>query len=227
MRFFSTGVNPHVDAHNMAYVIMFWEGLGNLFPWNAFITASAYFATRFCGTPFSENFENFFSLSFMLSQTIGLACAVKYGNMMTLRTRIMYPLFFYSAVFALTTFFVVDTTLNPDLLFYITLLSTCVCGISGAILSGGLFGLAAVMPPIYTGAVMNGQGLAGLTVSLASMFTIIATKPEDTCSDDGGGSSDCSYVVDYSALAYFLIATVALLTCVGVFEILCNLPFTQ
>jgi solute carrier family 29 (equilibrative nucleoside transporter), member 1/2/3 len=219
---------PHFDAHNMAYIIMFWEGLGNLFPWNAFITAAGYFASRFCGTAFSENFENFFSLSFMMAQTIGLALAVKYGNMMTLRTRIIYPLFWYSAVFLMTTAFVLDTTMEPNLLFYLTLLSTIVCGISGAILSGGLFGLAAVMPPVYTGAVMNGQGLAGLTVSIASILTILASDPVNNCdTGDAEATESCAYNVDWSAFAYFSIATFALLTCVVVFEILCSLPFTQ
>ena len=228
MRLLSTG-NPQEDAHNMAYIIMFWEGLGNLFPWNAFITAAGYFGTRFCGTMFEENFENFFSLSFMFSQTVGLALAVKYGNLLPLRTRIIWPLFAYSSIFALTTFFVLlgDDDIAPETLFYITLLSTCVCGVCGAILSGGLFGLAAVMPPVYTGAVMNGQGLAGLTVSVASILTTLAAPPADTCNDDGADDGKCDYKTDFSALAYFIIATVALLTCVGVFEILCQLPFTQ
>lgn len=219
---------PHIDAHNMAYIIMFWEGLGNLFPWNAFITAAGYFATRFCGTPFEDNFENFFSISFMCAQTVGLALAVKYGNMMTLRTRIIYPLFWYSAIFLMTTAFVLDTVMDPTLLFYLTLLSTIVCGVSGAILSGGLFGLAAVMPPVYTGAVMNGQGLAGLTVSIASIVTILAADPVDNCSTGDADTGDtCAYDVDWSAFAYFSIATFALLTCVMVFEVLCALPFTH
>lgn len=222
-----SSLNHHLDAHSMAYIIMFWEGLGNLFPWNAFITASAYFATRFCGTAFETNFENYFSICFMAAQTAGLIIAVKYGRLLSLRTRIIYPLFWYSTVFALTTLFVVYKSIDAELLFYITILSTVICGICGAILSSGLFGLAAVMPPVYTGAVMNGQGMAGLTVSLASMFTIIATAPEDTCTDDNAVEDSCDYSLDYSALAYFMIATFALLTCVVVFEILCKLPFTH
>jgi hypothetical protein len=57
------------DTGNIAYIIFFWLGLGigffkirlsthayfflsligNLFPWNAFITAATYFSERFCG----------------------------------------------------------------------------------------------------------------------------------------------------------------------------------
>jgi hypothetical protein len=34
-----------------AYVIFFILGIGNLLPWNAFITAAGYFHQRFCNTP--------------------------------------------------------------------------------------------------------------------------------------------------------------------------------
>ena len=40
-----------------AYVTFFWQGVGSLFPWNAFITSSFYFRTRFCDTPYGHNFE--------------------------------------------------------------------------------------------------------------------------------------------------------------------------
>jgi len=212
-----------------AYYIMFWEGLGNLFPWNAFITAAGYYAVRFCGTSFADNFENYFSISFMVAQTIGLALAVKYGSMFSLKTRIVYPLIGYCIIFLFTTLFVVLKDMNSNLLFYVTLLSACCCGICGSVLSGGLFGLAGVMPPAYTGAVMNGQGLAGFMVSMASILTIIAAGRDSSFCDDTNDSNDeeCSYSVDYSAFAYFMIASVALVTCIIVFQILYRLPFTH
>ena len=37
------------DIGNIAYLICFYLGLGNLLPWNAFITASSYYTDRFCG----------------------------------------------------------------------------------------------------------------------------------------------------------------------------------
>lgn len=215
------------DKGNVAYSIMFWQGMGNLFPWNAFITAAAYFGARFCGTLFEENFENFFSITFMLSQTIGLALAVKYQNYVSLKTRIVAPLYLYSSVFVLTTVLVL-IDIDPTLLFVITLLSTCVCGVCGAVLSGGLFGFAGVFPPQYTSALMSGQGLAGLVVSVSSILTILAAKRVDTCSDDGNtDDGNCSYSIDYSALAYFIIATIVLLTCAASFAVLYKLPFSK
>ena len=218
------------DFGFLAYMIMFYEGVGNLFPWNAFITASTYFSARFCGTDFEENFENYFSIAFTLSQTIGLAISIVFQNKLTLQQKIVWPLLAYSAIFALTTFFVTQKDVDPNLLFWMTLLSLTMCGLCGAVLSSGLFGLGAMLPPAYTGALMNGQGLAGLIVASSSMLTLLSDHSnKDFCDDDDAGDDDgdeCPQEIDYSALAYFIIATVILLTCMMAYWTLKRLPFT-
>ncbi len=217
-----------IDYHSLAYIIMFYEGVGNLFPWNAFITASSYYSQRFCGTQFEGNFENFFSFSYTLSQTIGLALSVIYQNKISLRNKIIWPLLCYSFIFLITTILVTQTV-DPVGLFYVTLLSTCMCGICGAILSGGLFGLGAMFPPAYTGALMSGQGVAGLIVSVASILTTLAAAPIDVCTDDKAVEDDdsCPQNINYSALAYFIISTLILLSCAGAYLILGKLEFTK
>jgi equilibrative nucleoside transporter 1/2/3 len=220
-----TAEDVPIDKRNLAYIIMFYEGVGNLFPWNAFITAAAYFAARFCGSFFSDNFENYFSFAYTLSQTIGLALSIKFQNSLSLRSKIVYPLAMYSISFLVTTILVTIKT-EPTLLFGVTLFQTALCGICGAILSGGLFGLGAMFPPAYTGALMSGQGLAGLIVSVASLLTQLASNPIDDCSDSN--DAEClDFSLDFSALAYFIIATVILGCCGVAFVVLLNLEFTQ
>jgi len=49
------------DCLKLAFTIQFrsvLQGIGMLFPWNAFITEENYFHFRFCGTSFEANFEN-------------------------------------------------------------------------------------------------------------------------------------------------------------------------
>ena len=46
--------------------------VGNLLPWNAFVTAQPYYQARFCNTQFSNSFENFFAAFFTASQPVGL-----------------------------------------------------------------------------------------------------------------------------------------------------------
>lgn len=217
-----------VDIGYMVYIIMFYEGVGNLFPWNAFITASNYYGERFCGTSFEGNFENFFSITYTLSQTIGLALSVVYQNKLSLRSKIVYPLLCYSFVFLVNTILVGVQDIDPTLLFWITLLSACLCGCFGAVLSGGLFGLGAMFPPQYTAALMNGQGVAGLTVAVSSLLTSLATAAVDDCSDDNAGDDgDCSQTIDYSALAYFIIATLILFSCIFAFLGLNSFQFAR
>lgn len=213
-----------IDYHYLAYAIMFYEGMGNLFPWNAFINASSYYSQRFCGSQFADNFENYFSFSYTMSQTIGLVLSVIYQNKVSMRNKIIWPLFLWSTIFLITTI-LVSQTIDPDLLFIITFISTCLCGLCGALLSGGLFGLGAMFPPAYTGALMNGQGLAGLVVSVAGVLTTVAVDPIDTCTDQNDDSCDES--MNYSAFAYFLIATIILLTCIVAYLFLGKLSFTK
>lgn len=114
-------------------------------------------------------------------------------------------------------------------LFGITLLSCCVVGLSNALLSGGIFGLGGQFPPQYTGAVMSGQGLAGLVVSIASLVTTWGGEPVDVCNDDdvSNDDGDCESYIDYSALAYFIISCVVMGSCVFSFLALMALPFTH
>jgi hypothetical protein len=80
---------------------------------------------------------------------------------------------------------------------------------------------------------MSGQGLAGLSVAVAGIATQAAgPAPEGWCKDpsDSGaddGASCLQYTISYSALSYFLIATVVLASCAILFYVLVKLPFTE
>ena len=221
------------DTGNFAYSIMFWQGVGQLFPWNAFITAAAYFGSRFCKTNMANDFENYFSISFTAFQTAGLALSVLYGNKFSLHDKIVYPLIVYSSLFALTTALVLVEDINGYVLFWVTFLSSSANGLAGAILSAGLFSLGGCLPPKYTAALMSGQGLAGLSVALAGIVTQAAAPQPDgfcdstTSTDDSEGTNCSVYTISYSALSYFLIATIVLGSCAVLFYVLVKLPFTE
>ena len=128
-----------LDYGYFVYFIFFYEGVGNLFPWNAFITASEYYSERFCGTAFHSSFENYFSLTYTFSQVIGLALSIKYQNRYSIDDKIIWPLFCYSAIFATTTI-LVSQDIDAVLLFWLTVFSAFLSGLCGAVLTGGLFG---------------------------------------------------------------------------------------
>lgn len=216
------------DTRSIAYYIMLYLGVGNLFPWNAFITASTYYAMRFCGTSIEDSFENYFSLTYTLSQTLGLGLAILYQDRLTLNQKISKPLLLYSGIFGVTTILVLITSMDPFVLFGLTLLSAFLSGLVGAVLSGGLFGLGAMLPAAYTGAIMTGQGVAGVVVSASAVLTLYAGGNTTSCTDDESSEDEtCEQSVSFSALAYFLIATLVLLTCVVAFSSLMRMKFTR
>jgi equilibrative nucleoside transporter 1/2/3 len=216
-----------IDAGSFAYAIMFYQGIGQLFPWNAFITASNYFGERFCTTPFAFDFENYLSISFTASQTIGLAMTILYGARLSYHDKIVYPLVIYSMLFGLTTALVLFANINGNILFWVTTMCCIGCGLSGAFLNAGFFGLSGIFPQSYTGAMMSGQGLAGLSVALTGLITQAAGPVPDGYCSTGDDAPPCQeYAVNYSAFSYFLIATIVLVSCIALFFVLMKLPFT-
>ena len=59
----------------------------------------------------------------------------------------------------------------------LTVPSAMVFGVMAAVLNTGCFGLVSSMPPLYAHALMSGQALAGLAVSVSSFVTNAAEPP--------------------------------------------------
>jgi equilibrative nucleoside transporter 1/2/3 len=125
------------DKHNMAYYIFFLLGIGSLLPWNAFITASAYYRNRFCGTDYVLNFEAWFSVAYSLSSEVSLVFVVLYR-----RTAVLYPLYIFATIFVFTTVLVLFPNIHGNDFFYITITSMIVVGTVASMVRSGVFTLA-------------------------------------------------------------------------------------
>ena len=107
--------------------------------------------------------------------------------------------------------------------------------------------MATSFPPKYTQAMMAGQGLAGLAVALAGLFTTLAGPDDQSCISYGdqsdatnaypmrnlgrdtttvSASSCAAYTRDWGTLVYFTIAVVVLLGCLVTYPLLQRLPVT-
>lgn len=123
--------------------------------------------------------------------------------------------------------------------------------VSTSHVQGSLFAMASAFPPRYTQAMMAGQGLAGLTVALAGLFTTLAGPDDQSCipeldplpnsSRNRAGFTDryltqdleppleslCpAYSTDWNTLAYFGFAVLVLVGCMVSFPVLDHLPLT-
>lgn len=198
------------DFSWVVYSMLFLLSLATLLPWNAFISASGYFAARLSGTAFSVNFENFFGIAFNVSNVLSQA-ALTYTALgqLGVRQKILYPFVLVFLVFATCAFLVLvpPSQIKGTTFFGFTILLVTICGACNAAIQAGLFGMAARLPPLtYTQSLMAGQGMGGLLPSAAAIITLASSSPST-------GTPEYSDV-KWSAFSYFLIASFTILAAV-------------
>lgn len=91
--------------------------------------------------------------------------------------------------------------------------------------------MATLFPPEFTQALLIGQSVAGLVVSLAASFTELASA-DDSCSSTSSSSTSTSetcseYSTDWSTFVYFFIGVGVMLVCVAMYPVLEELPFAR
>lgn len=220
----------HKDGRPTAYFIFCWEGVSSLLPWCVFITAHAYFYERLCKTAFGDTFENYFSIAYTVTQPLGLLLSVKYSKMFSLKQQVAYPMALNCLIFAMMTMFVLIVSMDPHVLFGLTLLFTFISGVCTSFINGGLFGFAGRLPHAMTSGVMMGQGMASLIVALINVVATLASPHSDLCNDDGDDDSGefCGYDhYDSGSFSYFFMATFILFTASVLFMRIFSLDYIK
>lgn len=145
------------DSDKWVYVLMFLEGVGSLFPWNAFITVTPYFTARLANSPFSvrqsasffslvssmsvwltsfslsslprqDNFINYFTFTFQLVNIAFLALEVRIKSGMDVHKRILVPLVLQLVVFSIMFAFTnVSESFSRELLSLTSLIISSPC----------------------------------------------------------------------------------------------------
>lgn len=214
-----------VEGESIAQMSFFMLGVGNMFPWNAFITAAAYYRGQFCGAPYESSFLSYFSTMFTVAQPLALFVNVYYHNFFSIKTLVRVPLVIYNIVFAIATLMVIFPSISADAMFATTLISLFVVGFVGSMMNGGLYALAGILPSGHTSAIMSGQAMAGFLVALVQLIATASTAADCDDGDDDDSSCDTEGNINYGNLAYFLVACSVLCLCIILFYILWNLPF--
>eukprot|EP00795_Rhopilema_esculentum_P013540 gene13540-4426_t len=200
------------DRLHMSYIILYILGFGTLLPWNFFITANSYFKKKLEKRPdFQISFQNYFSVAAMVPNVLMMLLNIFYLHRLNRKLRIGLSLVFMLAIFVITTSLVlVDTESWTGSFFGITLFSVVFINICSAVLQGSVFGLAGMLPPRYTQAVMGGQGLSGLFAAVASILSQLGQNN-----------------VMKSAFGYFFTASAVLFICIGAMVVLFRLKFVK
>ena len=161
-------------------------------PWNVFITAVSYFHSRLSTTPFSSDFENIFTSTYTLCNLIFMLFVVMNArqSFFNMRGSVVVPQIITCLIFASQTV-MVYVNIDQDTFFVSTVGMLAASGLAAALVQSGIFGLAGRFPPLYTQAIMSGQGIAGVIVSSTSLITAMSTPCVHGSLDfDGGNDSN-------------------------------------
>ncbi|RKP05012.1 nucleoside transporter-domain-containing protein [Thamnocephalis sphaerospora] len=214
---------PPADTGHLAYIAFFLLGLSQLLPWNVFMTASEYFRLSFQGSAFVDNFANYFSGGYNFAGLAGTVLAV-YSLRTASKSRwIIYSSLVNVAAFAIVAVVALTDALGPDTFFALALLLISITGVCTAYLQSGGFALASLFPPIYTQAIMSGQGVAGLAPSLIQLFNAL-TVPLDSEDPYDGALLESRADARWRAFLYFVLALIAILVSLAGYIQLRQLP---
>jgi len=208
----SFGSGP-IDRWNLIWVLSLMLGVAQLYPWNAFLTATQYFATEFPKFPYAFAMPIAYNWA-----NLGTAfLMIWYGKNFSVKFRMR--LSFFLGVLMLVFVPVINMEgikehIPEGIRIWSCLGATFISGFSTGVLSSTAFGALAILPPEYTTALMAGQGLAGIAVgalALALSFLIFpATTPAQ---------------VLLSGVVFFSTAAFVMLVCTVCNEILLNSQF--
>ncbi|KAK0086469.1 hypothetical protein PV325_003128 [Microctonus aethiopoides] len=197
-------LNPPRDRLNLIFFIMVLHGIGALLPWNMFITAKEYFTNY----KFSSNYtgsetvyrEYYISSITLSSQTPNflfnwLNVFVTMGGDLT--TRIVGGLCCQVLIFVSTVVMaMIDSSGWPGIFFWITMIIVVVSNTANGIYQNSVYGMAAKLPPKYTGAVILGSNISGVFTAVISLIAQLMSPNLRT-----------------AAIYYFMTALFVLLAC--------------
>ncbi|XP_013185137.1 equilibrative nucleoside transporter 1 [Amyelois transitella] len=158
---------PPKDKWNLIYLTLILHGLGTLAAWNMFITAKDYFVKyKLVDTPqLATNYLAYVGWASQLPNVLfnWLNIFVQFGGNLT--TRIVWSLCIEVGIFVFTIILaMLDTRGWPTVFFWLTMISVLLLNAFNAIFQNSVYGVAARLPPKYTGAVVFGSNICGTLV---------------------------------------------------------------
>ncbi|XP_041985580.1 equilibrative nucleoside transporter 3 isoform X2 [Aricia agestis] len=190
---------PPKDRWRLIYITLLVHGLGTLTAWNMFITARDYFVSyKLKDAPQYAN--NFMPYLGWAAQVPNLAFSwfnifVKIGGNLT--TRIVWSLCMEVLIFVVTVVLaMVDSSQWPEIFFWLTMVLVFFLNGFNAIFQNTVYGVAARLPPQYTGAVVLGSNICGTLVAFLEWGSASFTGSQRT-----------------SAIYYFIVGMFVLLIC--------------
>mmetsp|Transcript_24808 Transcript_24808/g.62273 ORF Transcript_24808/g.62273 Transcript_24808/m.62273 type:complete len:507 (-) Transcript_24808:68-1588(-) len=196
------------DSYQAVWFVCLLQGIGLLYPWNAWITPTDYWDILY-----GSSFEFYLSLAYNYPAILTLLLNVKFGPKFTFQSRIITG---FAVNFVVLSMVPVITSLDisTTLSMWLVLGGVFISGTFSAMLFGSVMGLGSIFPPKYVGAVMSGNGVAGILAGAIRIITKLALP------DDLKGSQTASII-------YFALGSVIMLVCVFSYHIMRMFPYAR
>ncbi|KAG0327979.1 hypothetical protein BGZ99_006478 [Dissophora globulifera] len=233
-------LGPPADPWRISYWIMAFQGASMLLPWNVFITAQGFFKQKFAGSPYENNFQNYFSIAFMSTNLLVVGSSILIQKQAPGTTHIIGSLLLNAFVFLSVLISIQsDYEVEPTTYFYFATTMLSLSAISTSMVQNGMFGLASKFTGHHVQGVMLGQGLAGAGVALSQIITQILSPPKGSSYTEdfldplslagrgghgGGGGRHRKEGVEHSAFLFFSFALCFTVVSVLAQAILIRLP---
>lgn len=150
-------------------------GCASLFSWNAVITISSYWKTRFCGSLFETSFESVFAVTYQLTSLASNVYALRASQELSVRSRIVPTQWALVGVFAAFAVLALAPGAPERAVFApVTLLGVALCGSLSQFLCAAVFGLAAALQGGFNAANMAGQAVGGVIPALIVVATVLS-----------------------------------------------------
>lgn len=183
------------------YALLLLQGVGMLFPFNAFITCTGFYDVAFAGTSYAAAVEPAIVFSYTALNLVGLGLGLVCDGP-SRRARVLVPLLGQLALFVCACALTPAGALPPRALLAALLAMSCASSLLSAALQGGVLAFSSTLPPLYNNAVVAGQALSGLVVAGANWGLLGAQVL-------GGGGADPRA----AALAYYAVAACVMGVC--------------
>lgn len=152
------------DKRNLVYIGFWLLGAAFLAPWNAVLSVTTYWDTAI-----SPGAIFYFTICYMMSNLAGLGVVVSLGDRLSFSMRILPGLVLF-AVVLIALLFVHDV--------YVANVCMGLLGVADSIVQGSVWALAGQYNIRMSGAVMAGNGLAGILITVIQLIIFLAIPAE-------------------------------------------------
>lgn len=209
---FQINSNFQFKLSQLRYITFTIVGIGLLWPWNSFLSASAYYGERFNHTPMLAKVYSSTMMSvscvtstiynYYLSQN---QTGVKYRRRVNIGLSLTIIIFLIMAISCVSDFFI---QMNDKGFFIILMFMVLLSAMATCLAQNGTMAIVNVLGGIYANAVMVGQAVAGVLPSVALIISIISV---------GDKALQNNQYVDknYGLFIYYITASIIAIGCLS------------